>query len=204
MNLEKFAAVLLAGGRSSRMRTNKALIEYEGMPLWRFQIDKLAKLGPDQLFFSVQPDLDFPSGPWRFVHDRAAGLGPLAGLEAALRRTRSDFLVALGVDMPAMTTNFLAELLEQSRSAGTVPLVDGFYCGVAAVYPVKILPLVEKILASQDRSFQHLISEALKSWTMKAKKIPVSQAPLFANWNFPKDTGALLAGISRKRCRRLV
>ena len=45
MNHEEFAAVLLAGGRSSRMGTNKASIEYEGMPMWRFQIDKLATLG---------------------------------------------------------------------------------------------------------------------------------------------------------------
>lgn len=187
--MRKFAAVLLAGGRSSRMRTNKALIEYKGLPLWRFQIDKLAQLDPDQLFLSVPPDLEFPSGPWRFVHDRAAGLGPLGGLEAALRRTRSDLLVALGVDMPAMTTSFLADMLEQSRSAGMVPLVDGFYCGLAAVYPVKILPLVEKILSSQDRSFQHLIREALKSGTMKAKEIPLPQAALFTNWNSPKDTG---------------
>jgi molybdenum cofactor guanylyltransferase len=202
--MRKFAAVLLAGGRSSRMRINKALIEYHGVPLWRYQIDKLTQLGPDQLFFSVRSGVQLPPGPWTFVHDRAADLGPLGGLESALRQTRSDFLVALGVDMPAMSTNFLAELLEQSRSAGTVPLVDGFYCGVAAVYPVRMLPLVEKILSSQDRSFQHLISEALKSGTMTAKKIPASQAPLFTNWNFPKDTGALLAGISRKRCRRLV
>jgi molybdopterin-guanine dinucleotide biosynthesis protein A len=187
MNHEKFAAVLLAGGRSSRMRTNKALIEYEGMPLWRFQIDKLAKLGPDQLFFSVQPDLKFPSGPWTFVHDRAARLGPLGGLEAALRRTRSDFLVALGVDMPAMTTSFLADLLEQSGSAGTVPLLDGFYCGTAAVYPIRILPLVEKILAGKDRSFQRLIEEALEAGVMNVTEIPVSQAALFTNWNSPED-----------------
>jgi molybdopterin-guanine dinucleotide biosynthesis protein A len=196
--MRKFAAVLLAGGRSSRMRINKALIEYHGVPLWRYQIDKLTQLGPNQLFFSVQSGVQLPPGPWTFIHDRAAGLGPLAGLEAALQQTRSDFLVALGVDMPAMTTNFLAELLEQSRSAGMVPLVDGFYCGVAAVYPVRILPLVEKILSSQDRSFQHLISEALKSETMKAKEIPVWQAPLFTNWNFPRDTGHCSQAIPKK------
>jgi molybdenum cofactor guanylyltransferase len=185
--MKKFAAVLLAGGRSSRMRVNKALIEYQGVPLWRYQINKLIQLGPDQLFFSIQPDVQLPPGPWTFVHDRASDLGPLAGLESALQQTRSNFLVALGVDMPAMTTNFLAELLEQSRSAGMVPLVDGFHCGVAAVYPVGILPLVQSILSSQDRSFQHLISEALKSGTMLAKEIPFSQAALFTNWNSPND-----------------
>ena len=183
----KFAAVLLAGGRSSRMPTNKAFLEYEGMPMWRFQIDKLTKLGPDQLFLSVQRGAEFPSGPWRLVHDRSAELGPLGGLEAALQQTHSELLLTLAVDMPRMTVNFLRELLEQSGSAGTVPLLDGFYCGTAAVYPVSILPLVEKILAGKDRSFRRLIGEALKAGLMNAKEIPASRAALFANWNSPED-----------------
>jgi molybdopterin-guanine dinucleotide biosynthesis protein A len=187
MSHEKFAAVLLAGGRSSRMRTNKALIEYEGMPLWRFQIDKLSKLGPDQLFFSVQPDLEFPAGLWQFVHDRAAGLGPLGGLEAALRQTESGLLVTLAVDMPQITVDFLRDLLEESGPTGTVPLFNGFYCGTAAVYPSRILPLVEKILAGKDRSFQCLIGQALETGMLKVKEISPSQAALFTNWNSPED-----------------
>ena len=187
MNGEQFAAVLLAGGESRRMPSNKALLEYEGTPLWRFQIDKLAKLGPDELFFSVRPGMEFPTGPWTFVRDRAVDLGPLGGLEAALRETHAQLLVTLAVDMPRMTVNFLRELLEQSGSAGTVPLLDGFYCGTAAVYPIRILPLVEKILAGKDRSFQRLIDEAIKSGILKAKKISASQAGLFVNWNSPED-----------------
>ncbi len=183
----KFAAVLLAGGRSSRMRTNKAFIEYEGMPMWRFQIDKLVKLGPDQLFFSIQPGMEFPLGPWTFVHDRAADLGPLAGLEAALRQTHSDLVVTLAVDMPRMTTAFLRELLEESECAGTVPLLNGICCGAAAVYPIRIFPLVEKILAGKDRSFRRLIDEALEAGLMNAKEIPPLRAALFTNWNSPED-----------------
>ncbi len=199
--MRKFAAVLLAGGRSSRMPTNKAFLEYDGMPMWRFQIDKLAALGPDQLFLSVQPGAEFPAGPWTFVNDRAAGLGPLGGLEAALRQTPSEFLLTLAVDMPQMTVNLLRELLEQSGPAGTVPLLDGFYCGTATVYPVRILPLVEEILAGRDRSFQRLIGQAIKSGMLKAKEIPASQAALFANWNSPEDCWGDVAAAEKPRLR---
>lgn len=199
--MKKFAAVLLAGGRSSRMPTNKAFIKYDGMPLWRFQIDKLAKVGPDQLFLSVQRGAEFPAGPWRFVHDRSAELGPLGGLEAALRQTHSELLLTLAVDMPRMTVIFLRELVEQSGSAGTVPLLDGFYCGAAAVYPIRILPLVEEILADEDRSFQRLIGEAIKCGMLKAKEIQASQTTLFANWNSPEDCGGGVGTTERSRLR---
>jgi molybdopterin-guanine dinucleotide biosynthesis protein A len=95
--------------------------------------------------------------------------------------------VTLAVDMPQMTVNFLRKLLEQSGSAGTVPVLDGFFCGAAAVYPIRILPLVERILAGKDRSFQRLIAEAVEMGLLKAKEIPTSQAALFTNWNSPAD-----------------
>jgi molybdenum cofactor guanylyltransferase len=185
--MKKFAAVLLAGGRSKRMKTNKAFLDCKGIPMWRFQIEKLVTLRPDELFFSIQTGMKFPPGQWRFVYDRLPDLGPLGGLEAALRGTRADFLVTLAVDMPGMTADFLSSLLEASGTTGVAPLVDGFYCGGAAVYPAKILPLVERILAGSDRSFQHLIVEALEGGMMNVKQVPPEQRPLFENWNRPED-----------------
>ena len=95
--------------------------------------------------------------------------------------------MTLAVDMPRITVNFLRELIEESECAGTVPLHEGFYCGTAAVYPLKILPLVQEILAGNDRSFQRLIYEALKAGMMNAKEISDSQSALFTNWNSPDD-----------------
>jgi molybdopterin-guanine dinucleotide biosynthesis protein A len=185
--MKKFAAVLLAGGRSKRMKTNKAFLDYNGIPMWRFQIEKLVTLRPDELFFSIQNGMKFPPGQWTFVYDRLTDLGPLGGLEAALRQTRADFLVTLAVDMPGMTADFLSSLLEASGPTGLAPLVDGFYCGGAAVYPAKILPVVERILAGSDRSFQHLIHEALENGMMNPRQVPPEQRPLFENWNRPED-----------------
>jgi molybdopterin-guanine dinucleotide biosynthesis protein A len=195
--MKKFAAVLLAGGRSTRMKTNKAFLDCQGTPMWRFQMEKLITLCPDELFLSVQPGMEFPAGPWEFVFDRQPDLGPVGGLEAALRQTHSHFLVTLAVDMPGMTADFLSNLLEESGPAGVVPLVEGFYCGGAAVYPVKILPVVETILVGSDRSFQHLIREGVQSGLMNAKQIPPGRRPLFENWNNPEDQQRSKSTLSR-------
>lgn len=169
------------------MGTSKALLDHDGTPLWLFQMKKLVQLHPDQLFFSARPESKFPAGPWAFVHDRSPDRGPLGGLEAAMRLTRSDFLIALAVDMPAMTAEFLSFLLEKAGPAGVVPYLDGFYHGASAIYPVRMLPLVEQVLAGEDRSFQHLILEALRSGMMKAHEIDGAASGLFENWNSPRD-----------------
>jgi molybdenum cofactor guanylyltransferase len=185
--VKTFAAVLLAGGKSTRMGVSKALLDCDGTPLWLFQMKKLVDLRPGELFLSVQPGMQFPSGSWRFVHDRSTDIGPLGGLEAALRLTRADFLVTLAVDMPSMTAEFLSFLLEKAGPTGVAPLLEGFYHGAAAVYPVKILPLVEQVLAGSDRSFQHLVREALRFGMMKTEEISAAERGLFANWNSPED-----------------
>lgn len=169
------------------MGMNKALLDYDGQPLWRFQMEKLLRLNPAQLFFSVRPGMGFPRGSWTFVHDRSGNIGPLGGLEAALRLTSQEFLVALAVDMPAMTSAFLSSLLEKAGPAGVVPHLNGFYHGAAAVYPISILPIVERLLDGDDRSFQHLTDEALKVGLMTVEEITSAQSALFENWNAPDD-----------------
>ena len=96
------------------MGMSKALLDYEGTPLWLFQMEKLVQFHPDRIFFSVPPGIEVPSGPWTFVHDRFPDIGPLGGLEAALRLTRENFLITLAVDMPAMTVEFLSFLLDKA------------------------------------------------------------------------------------------
>jgi molybdenum cofactor guanylyltransferase len=169
------------------MGASKALLNYGGTPLWLFQIEKLIRLNPEQLFFSVQAGSSFPPGAWTFVYDRSAELGPLGGLDAALHLTCQEFLVTLAVDMPAMTSAFLSSLLKKAGPAGVVPHLNGFYHGAAAVYPTSILPIVERLLDGDDRSFQHLTDEALKVGLMTVEEITSAQSALFENWNAPDD-----------------
>ena len=49
------SAVLLAGGRSSRMGQDKAFLEIAGQMLWRRQIETLRALSPEQLMISGPP-----------------------------------------------------------------------------------------------------------------------------------------------------
>ena len=115
------------------MGMSKASLDYMGTPLWLFQMKKLIRLRPGQIFFSVPLDMEFPPGSWTVVHDRFQDIGPLGGLEAALRLTRENFLITLAVDMPAMTVEFLSFLLDkhlirealQSGIMKTVEIVQG-------------------------------------------------------------------------------
>jgi molybdopterin-guanine dinucleotide biosynthesis protein A len=182
--------VVMAGGQSTRMGRDKALLECHGRPLWLVQAEKLNHVAEETLL-SVREEQGF-GGSYRKVRDLVPGRGPLCGLLSALRSARFDPILLLAVDMPAMTTDYLGALLEQSTGeTGVAPELDGFFQGFAAVYPRRIEPLVAEILAGADPSFQHLIRCALDRKMMRVIPVMESQRALFLNWNRrqPEDEG---------------
>jgi molybdopterin-guanine dinucleotide biosynthesis protein A len=182
-----FAAVLLAGGASTRMGSPKAMLDAGGAPLWRRQAELLRGLGPSELLVSAGADWEVEPGPWKVVRDRAAGMGPLAGIDAALGAASADWLLVLAVDMPAMSAGYLAGLLRSCGPAGVVPIDGGTYQGLAAVYPRSIRTLVSEVLSGPDRSVRHLAERASAEGLVTARPVAASERPLFRNVNLPSD-----------------
>ncbi len=185
--MPKFAAVLLAGGASRRMGRPKALLEVAGAKLWRRQMGLLQQLEPAEIMISAGTDWTVESGPWTVVCDRVPGLGPLGGIDAALRTMSSKLLLVLAVDMPAMSAGFLAGLVCSAGSQGIVPEEGGIYQGLAAIYPREIGPLLDEGLQRGDHSLQGLVKRAIQSDLVKARPIVECERALFRNANHPAD-----------------
>ena len=178
-------AILMAGGKSSRMGRDKAWIDYHGRPLWQAQLEKLGFAR--EILISTRAAA-FTAPGCRVVRDDPGHSGPLAGLHACLKAATCDRVLLLAVDMPEMTSGHLRALAENATpEVGVVPEADGFYQGLAAVYPRRILPLLEEILSSTDTSFQNLCRQAFARGLMKAQPISPEEECLFTNWNRPED-----------------
>ncbi|HEY5751781.1 MAG TPA: molybdenum cofactor guanylyltransferase [Chthoniobacterales bacterium] len=175
-----FAAVLLAGGGSTRMGRDKALLPLpDGRLLWQRQWEILLSLSPNQCLISGYFREGFPKES--VVADPQPGLGPLAGVAAALGAVDAPFLLVLAVDMPAMTAEFLSCLL--GVGSGVVPCRGGWFEPLAAVYPKAALPIAEACLKTSDRSLQTFVRRLLEAGLVNVIDIPPEKDHLFANWN---------------------
>jgi molybdenum cofactor guanylyltransferase len=184
---DSLAALLLAGGASIRMGLPKVLLDHAGQPLWRVQIEKLQVLAPNELFLSFPRELTPPTGPWDILHDREPGLGPLSGIHAALQTMKTEWLIVLAVDLPDMKADFLGALCEATTVRGVVPQIDGFYEGLAAIYPRSLIDLCGKLLSSEDRSLQNLVRQGIAAGFLEEFPVPVQNRALFRNVNRPSD-----------------
>jgi molybdopterin-guanine dinucleotide biosynthesis protein A len=182
----RHSALLLAGGKSSRMGRDKALLEFGGQPLWRRQIETLRALAPAQLMIGGPP-----REAWRefeIVPDVLAGAGPLASIASALRRCTAPRLVVLAVDLPEMSTDFLRSLLTScSEEEGIVPLSSRGPESLAAVYPVRCAALAAACLLSRDFSMESFVRRALREKLLSERVLAPAEEHLFANLNTPAD-----------------
>jgi len=152
MAKQSFDAVLLAGGKSTRMGTDKAGVLIQGQPLWRRQLATLRALGPDEIFISGRDSGPYAGEGLEILKDLSVERGPLSGLESALVRTKKPYLVVLAIDLPAMRPDFLARLVKVaiSRGRSVVPRDGESFEPLAAVYSGAICGLVVERLQSGD------------------------------------------------------
>ncbi|MEI8108524.1 MAG: molybdenum cofactor guanylyltransferase [Verrucomicrobiota bacterium] len=182
-------AVLLAGGSSSRMGSNKASLLIQNQPLFSKQLATLQSLNPTQILISGPPDGPYAHAGFPIVPDILPHHGPLSGLQATLRLASTPLLLLLAVDLPAITPEFLSLLIHKSASSsiGCVPKIGQFFEPLAAIYPQSCLPMVEACLHSDDHSMQHFIQLASTAGLLEIFPIPPPLHPLFHNLNHPHD-----------------
>ncbi len=180
--------VLLAGGESRRMGKEKATIVFNGEPLWQRQITLLRHLGAEKVLLSARAERLWRPADTELVLDRPPSRGPISGLTAALARTRTSHLVALGVDMPFVTVAQLQDLCHRANAGcGVVPTIGGRAEPLAAVYPVEAYADFTAALTGNDWSLQPLVRRLADEGKVQLVNVAEAQVGLYRSLNDPQD-----------------
>lgn len=190
-----FGAVILAGGKSSRMGRDKAFLELDGQPLLARQIALARQAGAQEVLIAGRPDVDYAMFACPVVRDRLPSAGPLAGIESALNATRMPLLLVLAVDLPHMTASLLRELAARcTASLGVVPCVGGELEPLATYYPKASLSAAARLLDSslggprtKFPSAKAFAERCIADGLVRTVDLPAADSCCFTNWNSPAD-----------------
>jgi molybdopterin-guanine dinucleotide biosynthesis protein A len=191
-----FSAVILAGGKSSRMGRDKAWLEICGQTLLARQIKLARESGAGEVLISGRPEINYSEFGCRVLLDRFVGAGPLAGIERALEAATSPLLLVLAVDLPAMGTVFLRRLAAASTEHfGAIPRLAGRLEPLAAFYPKTSWLLAETQLWAEHNAAEtfarHCVQSGLAQWI----ELSAAESRFFANWNSPADFSPDAPGV---------
>ena len=149
-----FSVVIQAGGKSSRMGTDKVFLPFKGQTLLERVTGRLASLTDDLLIISNQADklnqLQYPAYP-----DLISGCGPLGGLYTGLVYARYPAVVMVACDMPFANPALLAKeagLLDELNVDVVIPAPGGKTEPLHAAYRKETcLPVIEEGLINGMR-----------------------------------------------------
>jgi molybdopterin-guanine dinucleotide biosynthesis protein A len=161
------AGIVLAGGRSSRMGTSKAALEWHGSTLLRRVTGILARVVDGPVVVARAPGQALPELPpgVEVVEDEIEGRGPLQGLAGALAAVADRATVAYvsSTDVPLLHPRFVRRVLDavDEETDVALPEVGGFPQPLAAAYRTGLLALVERLVA-EDRLRPAFLFEACR------------------------------------------
>jgi molybdenum cofactor guanylyltransferase len=160
-------AFILAGGQSKRMGRDKALLGFRGQPLIEYAVAKLRSLGFSPRIAGSRSDL----GKYApVIVDNYPGLGPLAGIEAALIGSDTDLNLFLPVDLPLLPGEFIVWMIaraDRTCALATIPHLQGRPQPLCAVYHRGLMPFARSALDAKDGKVMRAVEKAVQATKSK-------------------------------------
>lgn len=183
------AAIVLCGGRSTRMGRPKALLPWRGRRMVEHVVEVL-RGAVDEVVAVTSEELDLPPVRARVVRDAESGLGPLGGLAAGLAAVEAPTAYATSTDAPFLSPAFVRAVLAVGEAAA--PFVDGFVQTLAAAYPSRDGAREARRLLVEGRRRPLDLLEALDYRALPAGELPELRS--LRGFNTPEEYLAAVKG----------
>jgi molybdopterin-guanine dinucleotide biosynthesis protein A len=159
------SAIILTGGQSQRMGTDKALLRIGEQTFLGLIAHKLATISDDVLIVgSLRAGYAEAIAPLpvRFVPDSFENCGPLGGLHAGLQAMRHGVGIVVACDMPLVNVALLKHmvtLLDVGGGDAVIPQDEGGWHPLHAVYRQSCATPIEQMAHARDLRVQNLIKQ---------------------------------------------
>lgn len=183
----KTICVILAGGRSSRMGRDKAMLPLGNETFLSRLIAEYSPAFP--VYVSVGEAGRFETCGAGELVDLHPGMGPLAGLEAAFAGTDADAVFLTATDLPFGTLELARQLLDMlgDADACVIRRSDGKTEPAFGVYRRSCLEPLRACLAEGRRSFRGLLDRVNVRWAEETELQKFSLPELLQNVNTPEE-----------------
>jgi len=183
MKFRKVTAIILAGGKNTRMGgIDKSMIPVKGVPMIK---NIVAQLEPyfDEILIGADDAVKYGFLGKRVIRDELKGLGPLMGIYSCLLSSGNDLNFITACDIPEIRMDFIKKMLDLSEGADIVVPVSGNndYEPLHAIYRKTVIPAAGKLLKENKLKISGLFS------MVETKFIPFDGRGWYYNLNYRDD-----------------
>ncbi len=197
----KAGLILLSGGKSSRMGTNKALLPIEGKANIERIVDSLGEDFADRVLVTNTPEeYSMLKDKVKIVTDVYPGLGPLSGIHAGLLVSNAEYNIVVACDMPFVSRELARLLIEKSEGyQAAVPRFNGMRQPLFAVYHQSIISEIEELIKGNDFRVNNLWAKVNMLWVEDESMHSIPDVErAFYNMNYPEEYDQVKKWVSKE------
>ncbi len=147
--IKGITGVILAGGKSSRFGSNKALAEFNGLPLIETVAGRLKNIFPRLIIISNSPD-EYSYLGLPIYEDIIKGLGPIGGIRTGLESIEDEWGFFTACDMPFINEGLIRHMADQRGTFDAiVPRVDWKMEPLCSIYSKNCIPEINKLISNE-------------------------------------------------------
>ncbi|XOV69271.1 MAG: molybdenum cofactor guanylyltransferase [Fluviicola sp.] len=176
-----YSGIILAGGKSSRMGQDKALMELKGIPMLQ-QVANGLKNYCNEIIIASNEQKHHAFGDIG-VSDNYQDSGPLAGLEAGLLAASNESCIVISCDAPLLTTEILDRLISETDQRVIVASCSGRVHPLIGIYTKGSLEIIQ----SQLEKKQLKMHDVLDALNAKCIDFPKTLSEAFQNINTQEE-----------------
>lgn len=151
------SALVLCGGKSSRMGRDKASLPFDGEALVA-RVSRIAREVAPDVVWVARPGQALPPDTARVVRDAHEGLGPLSAMATGLGEVSGDLVFVTACDTPLLRPEVAARLFDLiGPHDACVPVVEGFVMTLCAVYRRTVVTEAERLVAARQLAVRGLL-----------------------------------------------
>jgi len=154
--MEKIGGIILAGGKSSRMGQDKALMKIGDKTLIEYVYEIINTFTSEILISSNTNDYSFLN--CEIIPDIYQNIGPMAGIHASLKNSKYDKNIVISCDTPFISKKIILELIKASSSYDiTISRNNKFIEPLIGIYNKNILEYLDNAISNNKYSIQKFI-----------------------------------------------
>ncbi len=194
------SGIVLAGGQSRRLGTDKAFVQIGGVSLIERVTNRIRQISDDVVIVTNNPenyrDLGFP-----LVGDVWPGMGALGGIYSGLRAIRHERALVVGCDMPFLDLRLLRFMILLAADYDVViPRLDGLLEPLHTIYSRSCLVPIANLLQAGNRRIVDFLDQVRVRYVDQSEVgIFDPQGLSFFNVNTPEDL-AQAEQLASRRC----
>ncbi|NJX14189.1 molybdenum cofactor guanylyltransferase [Tamlana crocina] len=153
--------IILAGGKSSRMGTDKGLLLFNDKPFVQQSIDALSPLVSEIIIVSDRTDYD--RFGFKRIKDEVKDAGPVSGIHSGLKASTTTFNLVLSCDIPLITTKILRKLIEHADGKSEIIQIEsnGKSMPLIALYKRDVKDKFQKLLQQDERRLRVAVQSCI-------------------------------------------